>query len=379
MPNILSTGDIHFGLKSHSDQLPDGFTSAEKDAIQALESFLNRASQPDVDILIFTGDITHTNHPTSLVVAFLTDYFNRLNALGKPIFIIPGNHDRSNYSYSFEFLDSDHLKNVRIISEGTYCETFYGISIYFVPFVFGSEFINKYNTVQETIRGIIEKDSKRKIIVSHFQESSSVAGSEASMISKSVEVMNMDSVIEDCSYTMLLLGHIHFYQVYKKSNGLTVCYTGNPYAQDKTDSNQQKGFVLVNTENFQTTFVPVTGIRRFNKIKTDSKTNAIDYLKSIRLIPNTIHFIENTIKTITDKINIDEVNEYLKPFNNKAVEVKNTLEEISDLVNSSNTAEIDYYEYFKKICEANYKEELSLEDFELLIALGIKRLEAGLS
>jgi DNA repair exonuclease SbcCD nuclease subunit len=379
MPNILATGDIHFGLKSHSDQLPSGYTSAENDAIIALETIYNRATQSDIDLIIFAGDITHTNHPTSLVVSYLTEYFNKLSRLGKSIFIIPGNHDKSNYSYSFEFIDSANIENVTVVSSDFLkLKPFDDISLYFVPFVFGNELTNKYSTIQETIKSIIETDSSKKIIVSHFQESSSVAGSESTMISKSIEVMDAGSILGEYSNTMLLLGHIHFHQVYLKSNGIKVCYTGNPYPHDKTDSNQKKGYVIINTNTLDVVFEQIPGIRNFSKVAMTSDKNALEYFKSARIPKNTIFFIENEIKTVTDKVDIDEINELLKPFGSKAVELTNTLEEIKNLIKIDSITQVDFKVKFIEICEKNYKEDLSEEDFKLLLQLGLSRLEAGL-
>lgn len=370
---IAVLGDLHFGLKTHSDQLSTGFTSCERDAITALEQFYIAASEPDIDMVIFTGDITHTNHPTSLVVSYLTSYFVKLDMLNKPIYAIPGNHDKSNYSHSFEFLKSDHLKNVVVVDDSTVKFSTNDEDIYFVPFKFGDNPVDKYSSVQEEVSNIISTATKRSIIVSHFQESSSVSGSESVMISKSVELFDADQSTPS-SPVMLLLGHIHHHQVYTKRNGITVCYTGNPYCMDKTDANKIKGFVVVNSNNFSATQIPVTGIRKFVQIHIDTDKDALSYVKSLRIVPNSVFFIDNIIKSAADRVNMSDINDYLKTYNSKVVQLTNSVEELKNLIMTSTESQLNYVDMFKSLCESTYKSELSETEFSLLVSVGSEKL-----
>ena len=376
---LLVIGDIHLGGKFHSSQDESGYATSELDAIKALEFFYNTAVKKigELAALIFVGDLTHTNHPTSLVVSYLNDYFHRLQMLNIPVYMIPGNHDAGNYSHSFKFLEHDNFDNIHVLSSGVTSLKISTATLYFAPFVLvGSSLDEKYSTVKEYLQSIFVMDAKRKLIFSHVQESNAKSGSESAMISKSVESLDLDSVGFSDNLTMCVFGHIHQYQDYIKSNGVRVCYTGNPYSMDKSDCDDNKGFLEIDVDTFDTKLIVTPNVRKFYKIQIPVETDALTYLQGIRYIPNSLLFIDNEVDTEADKIFDYQVQDLISAVPGcRVASVKNILTQVKNLVNVKNSSSVDIQLEFRRRAMELHSLDYTEQEFAIFVEKGINRLE----
>ena len=380
--SILAFGDLHLGLKAgYSSQLDSGFVSSEAEAIKAMDYILERSSKDDIDIIIFTGDLTHTNHPTNLVTEKIQDWIIAMDGLNKPVYLITGNHDLSTYSHSFSFItpliQRGLLHNIHLIDNGV-CNINYGThQIWFVPFVWG-EATEKYKTVQESIRDILAVNKSNVMIVSHFQESNAASGSEAAMISKSTEKFDLDETVDKYNNVQFLLGHIHQYQQYTKQNGIKVCYTGNPYYHDKTDCNKPKGFVTID-DDMNIKFETVPGLLKFNSYSIPVGTDPETFFASTRTFPNTVVYVENNIDNPVDAISDYTLSKILTQYNVKLADVKNVLVENSTKVVVDYTGNKDFRETFRDAVKATYNDNpFSDEKLKAIFNVGDDLLtEAG--
>lgn len=297
---LLSFADLHFGVRSYSNQLSSGFFSAEEDAMIVLDKIFERASQSDIDRVIVPGDITHTNKPTSLVVKFLTNWLYRIDELGKPFDFVPGNHDDSVYAHSIAFISELKLKNVNMIDRALLHNParlstaeipsvrWNDWEIVFAPYftVSSNSLKDKNEAAYSLVRDCLTLAQKKTIVVAHVQESSAKLGSEQVMISKGVDIINTDNYAKED--IILLTGHIHRHQIYKKGN-ITVCYPGSPYYMDVTDADQQKGYVLIDTDG-SIKFEQIQGIRKFQHYRIAENVNPVEFLKGMRLQKNQVMF-----------------------------------------------------------------------------------------
>jgi DNA repair exonuclease SbcCD nuclease subunit len=168
------------------------------------------------------------------------------------------------------------------------------------------------------------------------------------MISKGVDVLNVESP----KNIILLLGHIHRNQLYKKGN-VTICYSGSTTYNDAGDVGMLKGYYIVDTEG-NLTFENITNIRIFKKYELSKTDNTIEYFTNKKMAKNQVAFIEHY-----DDVDISKLTELFKSINSiigwtkkqKEIKLLNTIE-IS--VNSS-----DSYEMFREF--ATKKFELSTE------------------
>lgn len=373
--SILAFSDLHFGLKaSYSSQLESGFVSSEEEALKAMAHIYNRASQDDIDIVFFGGDLTHTNHPTSLVVKQITDWVIQLDSLNKPVYFITGNHDLSNYSHSFDFITPlvtrGLVKNINIIDSEVASIQYNGRTVFFVPFVWG-EATSKYTSVEKSIKDILTSNSIGVCILSHFQESSCVSGSESAMISKSTEKFDLDSISESSfEDVLLLLGHIHQYQSYSKANGIDVCYTGNPYYHDRTDCNKPKGFVTIDSD-WKIKFEPIPNLIRFYKYVIPVNIDPESFFASQRFAPNSILYIENNINSESEVISDYAINNIASKYGVKVAEIRNQITNNDLNIVTQISSDRSHKIIFRKVVEDLHKENpFSDEKLQAIFSCG---------
>lgn len=299
--SILAFSDVHLGDKSNSVQGKDGLSTTEREARIAMEAVYERAKQSDIDILICCGDIYHTSHPTSKNIEFLIGWLHRIDDLGKPFYVITGNHDSGVYSNSIIFVRSLRLKNVFLIdsvSDNTLDVVWNSWTIFFVPFMSSSTAKDKMGPIYQHIKDVLANCKEHSIIVTHVYDSDVVVGSEATMIARFTETIDFDAFAK--KDVIMLLGHAHRNQVYTKKSGIRVCYPGSLYYANKDDANQTKGYAVI-TSDGNITFESIAGLRAFVAYTVPEGQDAIEFISSIRIGQNKTVFL-----TVTQKDRINE-------------------------------------------------------------------------
>lgn len=337
---ILNVSDIHFGCRQHSSQLSSGYVTTEEICINILNQIVAAAKDDSVKLITMSGDICHTNHPTTLVSDYLIKFFTELNSIGKPIVIIPGNHDRSNYAYSFIFLRQLNLNNLVIFDDVSgdcyYKQDIYkDIDMYFIPFAISSDLTNKYSSVKDRIAEICRGATRRTLIFSHLKEGASQLGSESSLISKSAEDIDLNEINTGTKDIMFVLGHMHMFQTYTKQNGFKVIYPGCPYPMDKTDCNQKKGYIVVDPYTFDFEFKALKQLRNFSKVQVPEGVSILDFFKSTRILKNTFYFIDKYISSDMDYEDELEVNRFLAKASAKCESIKYIRQDIKRIIDST--------------------------------------------
>ncbi len=298
---ILCVSDVHLGHKLYSSILDDGLTDAEEDTRAALNKIAERASEDDIEMIICAGDFFHTARPSTENVRWVISWFKEMDALGKPFYVIPGNHDISTYSNSLVFLKSLKVNNIFLIDQNTSKITWGDWSIYFVPFLVAESSKDKYATTVDAVKAVlgIIKPEVKNIIVTHIQESSSKIGSENTMLSRGVETINMDNFFDMlCKKTILLTGHMHMHQIYTK-NDITIVYPGSLTYMDSLDCGQRKGYVLLDYEG-NITFEEVQGVRKYKQYILPKGKDPVEFFSTIRMSSNEIVFLKSQDDAILD-------------------------------------------------------------------------------
>lgn len=373
---ILCCGDIHLGYKGHSQQLPHGLVTAEDICIDILGQLLTAFKNDEVSSMVFVGDLCHTSHPSPLIIDYLIKWFKDLDAVGKPAWFIPGNHDVSSYAHAFIYIRQLSFKNICVIdalSDDNYVKLgLTDTTLHMVPFVFGTDKANKYNTVQEYCASVLSQcKSGNHIIFSHFQESEATLGSESALISKSVEALNMDEYDVSNASVLCVLGHIHKHQFYTKANGIKVVYTGNPQPIDKSDCNQQKGYLLVDEFTLNYQFKPLKQLRNFTQYKIGADTEIIDYLSKVRVPRNSYIFIDKVISTDADRvIDYTDINKLLAMTNSKIEDIKFIRADVQSLICTASATTLNtqaIYTLFKDMSDIEIKQKYADSDYAVYL------------
>jgi len=296
---ILFFSDTHLGIKTHSIKEPGGLVTAEQEARNALNAIYERAKQDDVDMVVFGGDMFHTPHPTTKNIAFLTQWIHRMDALGKPFYLITGNHDVSMHSNSMIFVHELELENIWLLDVDTNHGTTWGEwDVWFIPYLPFETSKDRNAPTYEALLRVVENCKNKSIIVAHVYDSDVKVGSESTMISRFTETIDFDYFKQ--KKVILLLGHAHRYQCYNKKNNMRVIYPGSLFYHDLADANQDKGYVLIEPDGGHI-FEKIMGLREFVSYEIPENEDILGYFKGFRMPTNRVVFVT----TISDK-KVDE-------------------------------------------------------------------------
>jgi len=296
---ILAFADIHLGIKSYSTYNDNGISSAEEECRKSLDFILERCKKDDITYIICCGDFFHTNHPTSSNIEWTINWLYRMDDLGKPFYIITGNHDTSMYSNSMAFVKELNLNNT---VPSVIPLKFEDWKILYAPYVPNKSLKDKDIIVYTNTQSCFENINSNTIIVTHLHEREALLGSEAVMLSKAVD--NLEVPLQAFNHKVILLtGHIHRHQIYTKSNGVTVVYPGSTTYMNADDLNMAKGYVLIDGDG-SISFEPIIGIRFFVKYNVESLAE----LETKRIPSNSVVFINYESEYFEE----DKVIEYLK-------------------------------------------------------------------
>ena len=294
------------GNKTYHSLTEDNIATSERDSRIALDCIYDRCTQGDVSLIICAGDFFNNSKPSPEAIRWTIGWFRRMNALNKPFYIIPGNHDIGAFFHSMEYTKALDLPNVFLIENDITKITWGDWNILFAPFIIPKSLKNKYADSVELLTQSIKEinPAEKNIIVTHIQESASKLGSEALMLAKKVEIVNLDNT-EKYKNTLFLAGHMHMQQMYDKVNGIKVVYPGSTTYLDKMDCGQRKGYATISYDGI-VSFEAIQGIRIFKHYILPKDKNPSDFFSSIRMAPREVVFLTVQDDTIMNELELRE-------------------------------------------------------------------------
>jgi DNA repair exonuclease SbcCD nuclease subunit len=293
--------DIHlsrYGQDKIEDKsnLPERLHSI-RDALYEVGDYCKKNGIPN---LVVGGDILHGK---SIIYAIAQDimiqFFEDFNDSLK-FYVIDGNHDLSGKGDDVisALRPLEKLHNVHWVK---YSETYHltNEDVLFVPYS---------NKLPEII-----KESRARILISHFGLSEGVLNSGLSIISN-VSMKDLEGKFE-----LVLLGHYHKPQEIT-SNGTRLFYVGSPIQLDWGEREDEKRFLVVDTNTLKVDSIPFQNYKKHIQIEIteDNKDEAIkaaiaakkagDHVKVIMKetvdlseIKGEFNVIDKTDKNITDR------------------------------------------------------------------------------
>lgn len=278
--------DTHFGARGNSIEwlniMMDYF---ENQFIPYCEQNVG----PD-DILIHLGDVFDNRQSLNLqVLTKSVDLFDRLNKIFKEIHIIAGNHDvMRKYSNDISSLDTlKFIPNVFIYKEPQILQTSTK-SILLLPWN------NSYKELKQTI---IESESE--LVCCH----TNLIGCKFDRFRKIENHEGLD--INNLNLERVYSGHIHWSQQNSKVNLL-----GTPYEITRSDSNNKKGFWILDPETMEETQILNNYSPKYKRL----------YLKDcLEMTPKSLlNIIENSrldlIVPVSNNWNLQKLESLLRPY-----------------------------------------------------------------
>ena len=214
------------------------------------------------EVLICLGDVFHTKKPASDVVEFATQFFKRLADNIDQVLIIPGNHDKDDYSHTTatDFLD-DITTNIEVLYEPT--ET---MDYLFLPY---------QRILTPDIRQRI-RNCPQVFLHQGYSEALKYGNVKYGRIPDAVTMEEMEGK------ELALIGHVHTPYIDKAKN---LYILGAPYQLRYSDPMLERCFAVWDMED-PTTFKLVPYKHNF-------------YLQSINAsLPVTDHMVDDVIKML---------------------------------------------------------------------------------
>jgi DNA repair exonuclease SbcCD nuclease subunit len=292
---FLFTADIHLSrygqdkIESESN-LPERLHSTK----EALYTMGDYCYENDIPMIIIGGDVMHNKAIIhSIAQELMLDFFDQYGDL--EFIVIDGNHDLSGKGVdAISSLRSLHqVQNVTWVTK----DPMLYLNVMCIPY--------SHDVVNQV------KDSKAKVLVSHFGLSEGVLSSGISIVS--------DIKLKDLigKYELVLLGHYHKPQEIITDN-INLYYTGSPIQLDWGEKGEEKRFLVVDTDDLSVESVPTVGYKKHIELLIDNKNKdevfklaeeaqaAGDYVKiikteSVDITSDQFTIIDKSEKDITNR------------------------------------------------------------------------------
>jgi DNA repair exonuclease SbcCD nuclease subunit len=322
---FLFTADIHLSRYSQ-DKIEDETNLPERlhSIKQSLDEMIEYCINNQIENFIIGGDLLHGK---SIIYAraqnLMLDFFNSNKSI--KFYVIDGNHDISGKSAIVDkaLKPLETLDNVKWIS----CdETYYmkNEDMLFLPYSYD---------VHEKIRNY-----KAKILISHFGLSEGMLHSGMSIVSN-ISMKHLKN-----NFQLVLLGHYHKPQKIEKDN-LTVYYVGSPIQLDWGEKNDEKRFLIIDTDTLNVESIPLKNYKKYIEIEVNSN-NINEVLKSA----NEAKDAGNHVKIImTETVDVSNIQ---KEF----IVVDKTEKDITNRGITNEMSQIDKFIKYLKIKEIPEKD-----------------------
>ena len=309
---FLFTADIHlsrYGQDKVEDEtnLPERLHSIKK----VLYSMGDYCYDNDINLFIIAGDIMHTKSIIhSIAQDVMIDFFEQFDKL--QFLVLDGNHDLSGKGQgAISSLRSlDHMSGVDWITEVPYTTE----NMVCIPY--------SYNLVNQV------KKFEAKILISHFGLDEGVLNSGISITS---DIKLADLVGK---YDLVLLGHYHKPQEIIMDN-IKLYYVGSPIQLDWGEKNDEKRFLIVDTDTLDVESVLTEGYKKHVELEINSsnKSEIIEIAKKekdsgnyVKLIKTESIEIESDEFAIIDKTEKDITNRGITSSMSEADKLKRFME-----------------------------------------------------
>jgi len=312
------SADIHLSRYSQ-DKIENKTNLPERlDTLtRVLDSMGQHCVDNDIRVMILGGDILHGK---SIIYAIAQDIMLEFFARWADFiefYVLDGNHDLSGKGHQVV----SALKSLKYIPNVTWVpfnETLQIENVLMIPY--GPDMVDKI------------KNSSSQILISHFGLNEGVLNSGISIVS--------DISLNDLSgkYNLVLLGHYHKPQEISKEN-IRLFYVGSPIQLDWGEKNDDKRFLVVDTETMEVESIPTTGYKKHIEFDiTDS--NKQDTLKEAKEAKEAGHYVK-----IVKRENIDLGDE------NEFMIVDKTDRDITNRGITSSMSQADKFKRFLEIKE----------------------------
>lgn len=249
--NFLHISDLHIGKKLLGKPLFD-------DQRHVLSQIVAMAAREDIDAVLIAGDLYDKSQPSSEAIELAGDFLTRLAGLGKPAFVISGNHDSAEQvAYCRSILSRAQI-HVSPVFEGPMArhvlhDAHGEVHVYMLPFIRPAQVRRAFpsraagvKSYADAVRVAVEETpldpAARNVLVAHQY----VVGGEDLQLTDSEDRMigGIDAVPVEIfdAFDYVALGHLHAPQKVGRSG---VRYAGSMLKYSLSEEKQRKAALRV--------------------------------------------------------------------------------------------------------------------------------------
>ncbi|GMR21747.1 MAG: hypothetical protein BMS9Abin37_0062 [Acidobacteriota bacterium] len=212
------------------------------DFFENFERALEPARRGDVDLVIHGGDILYRSRVPAELVARAFEPLKEIAATGVPVYVVPGNHERSRIPYA---LLAQHENLFLFDRPRTYVWRRHGFTLALAGFPYERRVRERLpDVVEET--GWRDVDADATLLLMHHAVEGARVGPGDYTFTSAADVIRTADIPQ--GFTAVLSGHIHRAQVLTKDLGgrplpAPVLYPGSVERTSFAEKDERKGYL----------------------------------------------------------------------------------------------------------------------------------------
>ena len=285
------SADIHLKLYNDKQYTDTGLPLKLTEIVETFTRICEYARSRNIKKVAILGDVNHTKQIAS-VDAF-SIFKNTLEDFsGLTFYIIPGNHDetaREGTRTAIDLLKGPH--NIITIDRPTVVD-----NTTFLPY----GCISMLDDVRIT-----------DVLMSHFGLSDAV-------LSNGKSIRNKIKLRDLKAWKKVFCGHYHNPQDIENFH-----YVGSPVPLTRAEFDEEKRFILFNSETLETESIPTDGYRKYFEFILDNENNVKTVMEEANALRRLGHFVHvrNRLSNqfINSKEDIKIIDEYEEDFQSRGI------------------------------------------------------------
>lgn len=264
------TADLHLNNSTYGvEDKETGLPIRTIDSIRAFKFFVDSCISLNVDRAVIIGDVFDDQAPINTVRQMFNEQIQKLANAKIQSVIVVGNHDACNNHNALMPLKGWN-RLVKIVDKEI-IENSDSYSCIYVPHTVDVHLGKK--TFPQVVREVVKDSSalkKPRIFFGHFSVNGGVSNDyKVNSTKTDVSIGDILSTGADIGF----LGHFHKFQ--RLDGDTPIYYVGSIERHDMSDTSNDRGFTLFDTETMETDRVQYNDLRPMKKIYTSSYSEAM--------------------------------------------------------------------------------------------------------
>ena len=336
---IHSTADCHLNKPLYKGVYDTEFPAIpfrNGDFMRSFRYSVDVAINDKTDLFAIVGDAYDNYEPLNPIRAFFNTQIKRLSSANIPVVILTGNHDVCSKHHALEPVAAMGLSNVQVISSPRLV-SFKDKLLMLFPYAMEIE--NGTYTTKELFNNFLEHckkkiaqtpnfQNKEILFFGHFGVKGAILNTYEDLTdinvpkeekkegkrkvflnasSKDITIGDIDRLAEEIGVKYVVLGDYHRHQILPTKNCISF-YTGSIEKSDFSEANDEKGFVIYDSEAIDNGKMGKCRFHAYPKSRpmVEINGNLQEILAEVDSLPSTI----GTLVKIKFKGNEDQLREY---------------------------------------------------------------------